>query len=290
MNIPSLQAFVKVVQTGSFTRAAESLRTQKAHLSRVISQLEKELGVRLLERTTRALSLTEIGREFFERAQGILASVEDAQLAVQRAQGEPRGTLKLTCGVEFGMMVVSDWIDLYLQRYPQMQVDADFTGRVVDIVHEGFDLAIRVGPLADSTLAARKLGVMNYGLFASEEYLSQRGIPRAPGDLVSHEILAFAGGSHQPTWALTREGHSARVELQPRLKANNVFALRKAAIRGLGVAQLPWVIAESSIKAGELVPIMTEWTMPSVPIHAVYASARYLTPKVRVFIDLIAQG
>lgn len=290
MDIPSLQAFVKVVQTGSFTRAAESLRTQKAHLSRVISQLEKQLGVRLLERTTRALSLTEIGREFFERAQGILASIEDAQLAVQRAQGEPRGTLKLTCGVEFGMMVVSDWIDLYLQRYPQMQVDADFTGRVVDIVHEGFDLAIRVGPLADSTLAARKLGVMNYGLFASEEYLFQRGIPRAPGDLVSHEVLAFAGGSHQPTWALSREGHSTRVELQPRLKANNVFALRKAAIRGLGVAQLPWVIAESSVKAGELVPIMTEWTMPSVPIHAVYASARYLTPKVRVFIDLIAQG
>lgn len=290
MDIPSLQAFVKVVQTGSFTRAAESLRTQKAHLSRVISQLEKQLGVRLLERTTRALSLTEIGREFFERAQGILASIEDAQLAVQRAQGEPRGTLKLTCGVEFGMMVVSDWIDLYLQRYPQMQVDADFTGRVVDIVHEGFDLAIRVGPLADSTLAARKLGVMNYGLFASEEYLSQRGIPRAPGDLVSHEVLAFAGGSHQPTWALSREGRSTRVELQPRLKANNVFALRKAAIRGLGVAQLPWVIAESSVKAGELVPIMTEWTMPSVPIHAVFASARYLTPKVRVFIDLIAQG
>jgi len=158
MDITALQAFVKVVQTGSFTRAADALHTQKAYLSRVVTQLEKELGARLLERTTRSLSLTEIGREFFERAVGILASVEDAQRAVQKAQGEPRGVLKLTCGVEFGMIAVSGWIAAYLERYPQVRVDGEFTGRIVDIVHEGFDLAIRVGPLADSTLTARKLG------------------------------------------------------------------------------------------------------------------------------------
>jgi DNA-binding transcriptional LysR family regulator len=286
MNLNALQAFVKVVQTGSFTRAADALHTQTAYLSRVVTQLEKELGVRLLERTTRALSLTEIGREFFERAVGILASVEDAQRAVQKAQGEPRGVLRLSCGVEFGMMVVSGWIDAYLERHPQVRVDADFTGRIVDIVHEGFDLAIRVGPLADSTLTARKLGELRYGLFAAPAYLARRGSPDHPSDLAQHAILAFAGGSHQATWVLSQGSRQERVELQPRLKANNVFAVRDAAIAGLGIAQMPLIVAAPALQAGQLQPVLLDWSLAAVPIHAVFASARYLTPKVRGFIDL----
>ena len=286
MNLSSLQAFVKVVQSGSFTRAADVLDTQKAHLSRVVSQLEKELGVRLLERTTRALSLTEIGREFFERAVGILASVEDAQRVVQKALGEPSGTLKLTCGVEFGMVAVSGWIDRYLASYPQVRVDADFTGRIVDIVHEGFDLAIRMGPLADSNLVARKLGELSYGLFASPEYLASRDAPKQPGDLAAHEVLAFSGGSHHTTWTLTQDGVSTQVELQPRLKANNVFAVRDAAVSGMGVAQLPLIVAAPAVRVGKLHAVLPAWSPPPVPVQGVFASARYLTPKVRAFIDL----
>jgi DNA-binding transcriptional LysR family regulator len=286
VELSSLQAFVKVVQSGSFTRAADALHTQKSHLSRVIGQLERELGVRLLERTTRALSLTEIGREFFERAVGILASAEDAQRVVQKAQGEPRGTLRLTCGVEFGMIAVSGWIDRYLRRHPQVRVEADFTGRLVDIVHEGFDLAIRVGTLADSTLAARRLGELAYGLFASPEYLARRGAPGHPGELPAHDALAFAGGSHQATWTLSRGTQVERAVLQPRLKANNVFAVRDAAVAGLGVAQLPMIVAESSVARAELRAVLPDWSPPTVPVHAVFASARYLTPKVRGFIDL----
>jgi DNA-binding transcriptional LysR family regulator len=286
MDLPSLQAFVKVVQTGSFTRAADALDTQKAHLSRVVSQLERELGVRLLERTTRALSMTEIGREFFERAVGILALVEDAQRAVQKAQGEPRGTLRLTCGSEFGMIAVSRWIDRYLQRYPEVRVDADFTGRIVDIVHEGFDLAIRVGPLPDSTLAARKLGDLHYGLFASPDYLARRGVPAHPDDLTEHDVLAFAGGTHQAIWTLSRGDQQHRVELSARLKANNVFAIRDAAVAGLGVAQLPLIVATPPLRSTRLQPVLADWAPPSVPVHAVFASARYLTPKVRSFIEL----
>ncbi|MFO1303991.1 MAG: LysR family transcriptional regulator [Burkholderiales bacterium] len=290
MDLPDLQAFVKVVQTGSFTRAAESLDTQKAHLSRVVSQLERELGVRLLERTTRALSLTEIGREFFERAVGILASVEDTRRAVQKAQGEPRGTLKLSCGVEFGMIAVSGWIDRYLTRYPQVRVDADFASRLVDIVHEGFDLAIRVGSLADSTLAARKLGEITYALYASPAYLARRRAPAKPQDLASHDVIAFAGGSHQSTWTLERDGQSVKIELQPRLRANNVFAVRDAASRGLGIAQLPLIVAEPAVRAGELREVLRGWSPSPVPVHAVFASARYLTPKVRTFIDLAVEA
>lgn len=289
MDIPALQAFVRVVQAGSFTRAADAMSTQKAHLSRVVSQLERELGARLLERTTRALSLTEVGREFFERAVGILASVEDAQRAIQRSQGTPRGTLRITCGVEFGMIAVSDWINRYLQHYEQVRVDADFTSRLVDIVHEGFDLAIRVGPLSDSTLAARKLGELSYGLFASPNYLARRNVPATPQDLSGHEVLAFASGLHQATLSLSQGGQQDQIKLTPRLKANNVFAVRDAAVAGLGVAQLPLIVAASSLEDGKLYPVLAGWSLPTVPVHAVFASARYLTPKVRSFINLAVE-
>ena len=234
----------------------------------------------------RSLSLTEIGREFFERAVGILASVEDAQRAVQKAQGEPRGVLKLTCGVEFGMIAVSGWIAAYLERHPRVLVDAEFTGRIVDIVHEGFDLAIRVGPLADSTLTARKLGELRYGLFAAPDYLSRRAAPEHPAELETHDVLSFAGGSHQATWMLSRGDQQERVTLQPRMKANNVFAVRDAAIAGLGIAQLPLIVATPTVQSGQLRPILSDWSLPTVPVHAVFASARDLTPTVRGFIDL----
>lgn len=286
MQFSALRAFVKVAQTGSFTRAASALNTQKAHLSRVIGQLEGELGVRLLDRTTRSLSLTEVGRDFYERASGILASVEDAHRAVQRSQGEPRGTLRLTCGVEFGLIAVTGWINRYLTHYPQTRVDADFTNRAVDIVHEGFDLAIRVGTLADSSLAARKLGELTYGLFASPGYLALHAAPRSPADLDRHDVLSFTGGSHRATLSLQRNGQREDMEPSPRLKANNVFAVRDAAIAGLGVAQLPLIVATPALREGGLQPLLADWSLPTVPVHAVFASARYLTPKVRSFIDL----
>lgn len=286
MEFSAIQCFVKVVQTGSFTRAAEALHTQKAHVSRVVSQLEGALGVRLLERSTRALSLTEVGREFFERSVGILASVDDARRAVQKSQGEPRGTLKLTCGVEFGMVAVNGWISRYLALYPQVLVNADFTGRLVDIVHEGFDLAIRVGALADSSLAARKLGELHYGLFASDAYLKRHPAPSSPADLGQHSLLAFSGGAFQNGWTLWRDGACERVSREPRLKANNLFAVRDAAVQGLGIVQLPWLVAAPEVARHSLQPVLPGWAPEPVPVHAVFASARYLTPKVRAFIDL----
>jgi DNA-binding transcriptional LysR family regulator len=288
MELSTLRAFVKVVQTGSFTRAAEALDTQKAHISRVITQLEKSYGVRLLERTTRSLSLTEVGREFFERAVGILGAVDEAERSIQKAQGEPRGLLKLTCGVEFGMIAVSGWIADYLERFPQVRVDADYTSRVLDIIHEGFDLAIRVGPLADSSLAARKLGEIRYGLFASEAYVQRCGSLAHPEELAHHACLAFSGGSHQSSWTLGNDGARKHIDFEPRLKANNVFALRDAAIAGLGITLLPLVVAASPLRDATLIRVLPTWSPAPVPVHAVFASARYLTPKVKAFIDLAA--
>jgi DNA-binding transcriptional LysR family regulator len=286
INVSSLAAFVKVVQTGSFTRAAAALGTQKARLSRVVTQLERDLGVRLLERTTRSLSMTEAGREIFERAIGILGAVEDVERVAQRMHAEPRGVLKLTCGVEFGMIAVSRWIDAYLQRYAQVSVEADFTSRIIDIVHEGFDLAIRVGELPDSRLAARRIGELQYGLFASSAYLARRGAPQSPADLPQRDLLMFTAGTHSSGWRLSRGAEQHRVDAPARLRINNSFSVRDAAIAGLGIAQLPLLVANESVASGALVRMLPDWSPPAIPVHALFPSSRYLTPKVRAFIDL----
>lgn len=167
IDISQLEAFVSVVRSGSFTKAAETMKTQKAHLSRVVSLLEQRLETQLLVRSTRSLSLTEAGRDFFERSVGILTSVEEAEKKMKSIKSEPSGTLRITCGVEFGLVAVNQWTLEYLRQYPKVKVESDFTNRLVDIVHEGFDLAVRVGNLTDSNLQARKIGEINYGIYAS---------------------------------------------------------------------------------------------------------------------------
>ena len=290
MDLNTLQAFVKVVQAGSFTRAADALNTQKARLSRVVSQLERELSVRLLERSTRSLSLTEAGREFFERALAILAAVDDARQAMQRIHGEPQGTLRLTCGVEFGLLAVSSWIANYLAAYPQVQVDADYNNRVVDIVHEGFDLAVRVGPLSDSALTARRLGTLDYGLYASASYLQRNGIPSDPQELPMHPLVVYLGAAPQGQWHLARGDESVRLKLRPRLRVNTSLAAREALLQGLGIGLLPRRLAEPAGQPAQLTRVLADWAAPDVPVHAVFASARFLSPKVRAFIDLAAES
>jgi DNA-binding transcriptional LysR family regulator len=285
VDLQEINAYVKVVQTGSFTRAADSLGTQKAHVSRLVTQLEHKLGVRLLERTTRSLSLTEVGREIFERSVSILGAIDEARRAAQKTHAEPGGVLRLTCGVEFGMIAVSRWISAYLDSYPQVQVQADFTGRLVDLVHEGFDLAIRLGNLPDSSLAARKLGDLAYGLFASPAYLQRKGTPSSPDELSRHDRLAFTGSAQSNAWRLRQAEQETTVDGSPRLRVNNSFAVRDAAAQGLGIAQLPLVLASSLSDAGQLVRVLPDWRPPNVAVHALFPSARYLTPKVRAFID-----
>ena len=289
MELAELQAFVKVVQSGSFTRAADLMGTRKSHLSRVVAALERRLGVRLLERSTRAMHLTEVGREVFERAVGILAAVEDTERLAQQLQAEPRGTLRLTCGVEFGVLAVDRWIDAYLERHPLVAVEADYTGRLVDLVHEGFDLAVRLGELADSRLAARRLGELAYGLYASPAYLARRGTPAHADELAAHTLLVFTGGAHRGTWRLERDGQTVRVDGSgARLRVNNGFAVRDAALAGLGIALLAHPLAQPEVARGTLQPVLAEWSAPQVPVHAVFASSRYLSPKVRAFVDLAA--
>jgi DNA-binding transcriptional LysR family regulator len=291
MNLDHLQLFAKVVQSGSFTGAADALDTQKSYVSRVVAQLEAELGVKLLERTTRSIALTEVGREVYERAVGILGAVDDTRRVAQHAQGEPRGQLRLTCGVEFGLLAVGGWIDEYLARYAEVSVEAEYTSRVLDLVHEGFDLAVRIGEVQESRLVARRLGQLEYGLFATPEYLRRNGLPAEPAELREHALIMFSPGGKRIGWELalgpehgTRE--LQRINGQARLRVNNSFAVRDAVLRGLGIGQLPLLVAAQPEVAARLVRVLPDWCGAPAPVHAVYPSNRYLSPKVRAFIDL----
>ncbi|MGE4072903.1 MAG: LysR family transcriptional regulator [Lysobacterales bacterium] len=286
MNLQGLRAFVSVVQCGSFTGAAELLRSQKARMSRQVSELEAELGVRLLERSTRALHLTEIGREIFERALGILAAVEDTEQVAQAVHGEPRGLLRLTLPLEFGLIAGFDWVTALLARHPHLAIEVDSSSRIVDLVHEGYDLAIRIGPLPDSRLAARRLGELHYGLYAAPDYLQRRGSPQSPADLSGHDLIAFAPGGKSSRLRLQRADDAAHpVDASPRLSVDSRLAQRQAVLAGLGIADNLRLLAEPEVRAGRLLRVLPDWSPPAVPVHAVFPSHRFLTPKVRAFVE-----
>lgn len=291
MELSRLRAFVSVVQGGSFTRAAEVLRSQKAGVSRQVSELETELGVRLLERTTRTLRLTEVGREVFERALGILAAVEDTQRVAQAVHGVPHGLLRITMPLEFGLVAGFAWVQALLARYPQLSIEVDSSSRIVDLVHEGYDLAIRIGPLADSRLAARKLGELRYGLYAAPAYLQRRGEPQSPADLAQHDLIAFAPGGKPAPLRLHRDASQVEiVETPPRLRVDSRYAQRDATLAGLGVAENLELITAADLASGRLRQVMPEWASPAVPVHAVFPSQRFLTPKVRAFVEHAQAG
>ncbi|MBX3637540.1 MAG: LysR family transcriptional regulator [Rubrivivax sp.] len=288
MTLEQLRLFVQVVQAGSFTGAAERLGTQKSHASRVVAQFEAALGAKLLERTTRSLSLTEAGREVHARALAILGAVDDTEQAVQDMHGEPRGLLRLTCGVEFGLLTVNGWLAAFLAAYPRAAGEVEYTSRVVDLVHEGFDLAVRVGPLPASTLVARRLGTLHYGLYASPAHLADLSAPDHPAGLRGRPLVMFSGGGLRQGWTLRHgdSGETLRIEGPARLRVNNSLAVRDALVAGLGIGLLPQVFAAPALAEGRLRPVLPQWQPPEVPVHAVYPSGRYLAPKVRAFIDL----
>ena len=284
MELNELRIYTKVIQTGSFTRAAEALHSHKAVVSRTLSQLEAKLGVRLLERSTRSLRPTEIGQTIYERALLILAAVEDVEQLAQQVWQEPKGLLRITCGVEFGMLVVNDWINRYLKAYPQINVEADFTHRLVDVVQENFDLAIRVGLIQEEHLITRKLGDIQYGLFASPQYLTSYGTPTHPMQLAHFSLLEFTAFQLENYWLFNKGSDTIKVALKARLKINNYFALKEAALQHLGIVRLPYLLAQPLIETKVLHVILADWQIPSTPVYAILPSNRWLTPKVKSFL------
>ncbi len=288
MTLDQLAVFVKVIDAGGFTRAAELHGMQRSNISRVIAQLEAELRVVLLERTTRTQAITEVGRAVYDRAVSVLAMAEDVVRVTQQTHGQPSGRLRITCGVEYGMVAMSKLIEQFLARYPDVTVDAEYTSRDVDLVQEGVDLAIRAGPLADSSMMTRAIGQLDYALFASPGYLKARGMPRDPDELRKHDLVIFTGGNSRSGLLLNHpeSQEPIKLNLRPRFRVNAGTGVLGALLAGLGIGQLPIVIAAEHVASGKLRPVMTAWRPPSISVHAVYPSSRYLTPKVRAFVDL----
>ncbi|MGE8359935.1 LysR family transcriptional regulator [Pseudomonas sp.] len=285
IDLVEMRAFVAVVTDGSFTAAAQRLGTDKARVSRIVRRMEEKLGALLLTRSTRRLSVTEVGRDYFERAVSILGAAEAAEAAVAQQTGEPKGLLRLTAGSEFGTMVVDRWIAAFLHQAPKVTVDTEYTNRFVDIIHEGVDVAIRVGTLQDSGLSARKLGEVTYGLYADPSYLARGPALATVSDLTHHDLIMKTPRGRQ-SWTLLNGADSRTVALTPRAAVNSIIAAKNLALAGLGIAQLPCFMAEPLVAEGRLSRVLPDWAHPPAPVHAVFASSRYMDPKVRHFVDL----
>ena len=284
-----MEAFVRVADSKSFSEAARRLRSSKSLVSRQVAALEAELGVRLFHRTTRSLTLTEEGRGYHAQVTRILAEIDDANRSVSQAQAAPRGKLKLSAPMSFGILHLAPALPDFFACCPEVQIDLSLNDRYVDVVDEGFDLAIRIGRLADSSLVARKLATLRMILCASQDYLDRHGTPQTPADLSKHQCLCYSSNSQAPEWRFVApDGAPLTVPIDGRLHANNGDVLRIAALRGQGIVYLPSFIVGADLQAGTLVSLLPDYIPADAGIHAVYPHSRHLSAKVRAFIDFLA--
>lgn len=289
-----IPVFVAVVEAGGFSAAAQELGISKSAVSKRITQLEDQLGVRLLHRTTRKLSLTEAGEHYFEHAVAAARAAQNAEDSVAQLQGEPRGKLKINVPMSFGLLHVAPLIPEFLKRYPKISVDMLMDDKVVDLVEQGFDVAIRAGDLPDSSLVARKLAPLHSVVCASPEYLSQQGIPEKPADLEQHNCMLFSYSAGLNQWAFTPVDQASKDQVQVvrvtgNYQVNSSEALKEAVLKGLGIGRLPSFVAGEYIRQGVLVNLFEDYRMPSKTVYAVFPERHYLPAKVRVFVDFAVE-
>lgn len=288
--LAEMEAFVHVVEQGGFTDAARKLGVSKSAISKHVAALESRLAVRLLNRTTRRVSPTEIGLAYYDRAKTVLKDAAEADDMVTAMQAEPRGALRVSVPVSFGITHLAGAVLAFLEAYPEVEVHLVLDDRFVEIVAEGFDLAIRIGTLADSSLLARKLAETRMMLVASPRYVAARGTPRTVDDLTEHQLLHYSNLSTGNVWRLrTIKGQERQIRVGGRLTANNGETLRRAAEAGLGIAMQPSFILGNAVSEGRLVEILPDHPLETVGIHAVYPPGRFTQPKLRVFIDFLAE-
>jgi DNA-binding transcriptional LysR family regulator len=287
MDLNEMLVFARVAQAGSFTTAAAALGMPKSTVSRKVSELEARLGARLLNRTTRKLSLTDVGRTYYDHCARIVGEIEDAERAVSRLQEVPRGLLRVTTGVNPGYL--TPILSEYMRRYPEVRVEIFSTGRTVDLVEERFDLAIRAGALSDSSLIARSLGQISWYLVGAPAYLKKRGRPRTLDDLKQHDCITFGTSASDGSLRLGRGGKPADVPVASRLLVNDFEVVHDAALAALGLALLPAYLCLDDLRAKRLERVLRDWSTPPTPIHVVYPTARHLSPTVKSFVDHLQQ-
>lgn len=286
-----MEVFVRAADTGSFTAAAQSLDMSPQMVGKYVASLEQRLGTRLLQRTTRRQKLTEAGRLFHAQAKRILDDVEAADADVLALGEKPRGTLRVTAPATLGAHCLVPSLCHYLNANPEVSVDLSLSDRVADIVEEGFDIAIRIGALPDSSLIARSLAPYQLIACASPAYLARRGTPQVPADLAGHECLRYASRSHSPpnTWQFTRDGREQALEVTGRVRINDARALVAATLAGCGIMLGPMMVLEDDISAGRLMRVLPDYDGPSRPVTLLYPADRRPSPKLRSFADWAAQ-
>jgi DNA-binding transcriptional LysR family regulator len=284
MDLNDIVVFTRVVQTGSFTAASHALDMTKSSVSRKVSELEDRVGARLLQRSTRKLGLTDIGRAYYQHCARIVSEMEEADLAVSRMQESPRGLLRVSVPLAFGKL--GNILSELLKKNPELQLEIVATDRRVDLIEEGFDLALRAGPLEDSTLIARQIGAVKRPLVAAPSYLKKHGAPKTPADLEKHACLVFSAAQ----WTLRTPGKSVTVNPPSRLVVNDFDILREAAKSGLGIASVPEHLVRDDLSRKRLRRILSAWCTAETPLYAVYPSARHLSPKVNSFIEAISKN
>lgn len=288
--IEGLPVFVRTVREGSFSAAARSLEVTPSAVSKQISRLEDRLAVRLFNRTTRRLSLTEEGAAFYERASRILADLEDAAEAVSSLKAVPRGRLRVTMPTAFGIIHLLPALPGYTDRHPEVTLEIDLNDRFVNMIEEGFDLALRVGDLEDSSLIGRRLAANRRVLAAAPRYLAGREAPRVPSDLKDHNCLVYTYRAQRHDWHLVDDaGRENVVTVAGNLETNNPMMLRAAALDGFGIVLLPLWIIGPDIKAGRLARLLPDYHWPDSAIQAVYPPGRHLSARVRSFVDFLIE-
>lgn len=286
--------FAKIVEHGSLSAAGASLGVAKSVLSEHLARLETELGVRLLQRDTRKLQITEVGARYYQRCRAVLAEVERANSVIDDARGTPRGIVRVTSPVNFAQTILAPLLADFMVDYPEVEVVLEMTNREVDLIAEGHDVALRIAPgIRASSLAVRSFVLRRHLLVASPEYVARHGLPRVPDDLRGASGLGGLldlGRGNRHGWQLTGpRGEVREIAFSPRLVTEDIIVIKQAALRGCGIAELPVMMCREEIDDGRLVVLLPEWSLPEMTLYAVFASRKGLAPAVRCFIDHVSE-
>ncbi|HEX5515224.1 MAG TPA: LysR family transcriptional regulator [Gammaproteobacteria bacterium] len=287
--LTSMAVFARVVEAGGFSRAAEQLDMSRAMVSKHVAYLEERIGVRLLNRTTRHVSLTGAGGEYYERCLQILGDVQAAESAAAAGTAQPRGQLRVNAPVNFGALHLAPAIRDFLRHHPQLSLDLTFTDRIVDLVEEGFDMALRITNQPGPNLIARRLSEVRLVLCAAPAYLQRYGVPRTPEDLRHHNCLGYTYWFSPDEWRLQGPDGEHTVRVSGNVRANNGEALRTLALSGWGLLQAPTYLVADDLRSGRLQPVLPDYRTEPLGLFAVYAARRNLPAKVRLFIDFLAE-
>lgn len=283
-----MRIFAQVMEAGSFTAAADRLGMSKQSVSRRLMQLEERLGVRLLNRSTRRLDATPLGQHYYQSALRLLGEVQQVEHDISGQAQALRGTLRLSAPLSFAMSHLGCLLTEFLQLHPQVEVEVDLSDRAVDLIGEGYDLALRIGALEDSSLIARRIASVERVYCASPAYLQARGVPLKPEDLAGHDCLPY-GHSRQVQWQFRQGGKAQAIQVTGRMRANNGELLRDAAIAGMGVTYLPTFIVGQALADGRLVNVLEEWTPPALQLSAVYPQHRQVARPVQGFVSFLRE-